>query len=196
METLDNSTSASHPGQLEISDHKYEQYFGKPVRKFLWEKMWFLSKRLPFTREDAFHYMQIKEQFLYGCINPGVILNPEKSLIAVLTNLAAAREEPYWVVKILPERLDLLPNTATLQAGQKLATVAIYSRTPESFEQGLWNDFHPIVIDCLVENTAQCRDTLLSIDALEWDFLNLGLSQLSTPEKIGLYPVSIPEEFE
>ena len=196
METMDNLTSASNPGELEISDHKYEQYFGTRVKKFLWEKMWFLSKRIPFIRDDAFHYMQIKEQFLYGCINPGVIVDQEKRLVAVLTNLSSGRVEPYWVVKILEERLDVLPENTNTHPGEKFATVAIYSRTPKSAKQGLWKDFHPIAIDCLVDDAAQCRATFLSIEAWEWAYLNDALAQVETPYKPGLYPVSIPEESE
>lgn len=196
METLDNLTSASNPGELEISDHKYEQYFGTSVKKFLWEKMWFLSKHIPFIRDDAFHYMQIKEQFLYGCINPGVVVDQEKGLVAVLTNLSSGRVEPYWVIKILEERLDLLPENTDTHAGEKFATVAIYSRTPKSAKQGLWKDFHPIVVDCLVDDAARCRHAFLSIEAMEWDFLKHALSQVNTPHKPGLYPVSMPEELD
>ena len=67
------------------------------------------------------------------------------------------------------------------------------SRTDESWSDGRWSDFLPIIVDCLVDDENQCDISKQKLKPLAWKALEIGLEQVDR-FKEGLYPVEIAHE--
>lgn len=123
----------------------------------------------------------IREQFLYGCVNPGIVVSTNPPLVAVCTDLSTGKIQ-HHVIKILPQPLRWLKNGLP-PVGTKLASVALYEG---SLHKDAWEDFHPIVVDCVTGNRADIERVFQSISEVEWQTLEVGISYLRT-KKPGLY---------
>ena len=111
---LDDSTIASNPGKVDISITKFAKYYRIKRLNFLLLLIYSVlpERILAFIcnySKIAFWWVHTKEKFLHGCINPAIIIDRKKSLVAVYTNLAAYGIKPYPVIKIYKEQLNLLP---------------------------------------------------------------------------------------
>jgi hypothetical protein len=165
------ATTASIPGQLSVSRRKFELYFGKNAGDSKW--------------------VYIQKQFKLGCLNPAVVLDAKQGLVAVFSDLANTHRTQYPVVKIIRERLDLISTTPVIN-GVRFAAVAMYGATNESVAKGRWNDFFPIVVDCLVDDRAACENAHKRLKLSGWKGLELALTQLTDKTREGLFPVNVP----
>ena len=165
------STTASIPGKLSISRGKFELYFGKNAADSTW--------------------IYVKNQFKKGCLNPAVVLDAKRGLVAVFTDLANQDRTQFPVVKIIRERLDLI-STTPVDNGVRFAAVSMYDGTNESIAKGRWNDFFPIVVDCLVDDRAAC-ERRNSLKLSGWKGLEIALTQLTDKTREGLFRVNVPE---
>ncbi|MBD2463834.1 DUF3239 domain-containing protein [Oscillatoria sp. FACHB-1407] len=125
----------------------------------------------------------VREHFIYGCVNPGVVVASNPPLVAVLTNLSTGRQQHY-VIKILPQPLRWIKNGIP-SVGTKLATVALYQG---SGQKGSWDDFHPIAINCVTDDPTDIERVFQSIPAWEWKHLEMGFDYIQET-KPGLYNV-------
>lgn len=146
---------------------------------------------------DVFFYIQIsspyqklrflairaREHFLYGCVNPGVVVATNPPLVAVFTDLTTGKE-PHHVIKILSHPLGWMKNGVP-SVGTKLATVALYEG---SSQKARWDDFHPIVVNCVTGDRADIERVFQSIPKCEWEQLEVGLNYIQTI-KPGLYDI-------
>jgi Protein of unknown function (DUF3239) len=132
--------------------------------------LWQLSA--PF-KELIFYLTRLREQFQYGCVNPGILVARKPPLVAAFTDLTVG-SEPYPVIKILPQPLTKIKNGVP-PLDTRLATIALYQGTGQT---GHWDDFHPIVVNCATDNEADIQRVLESIPNAEWRQLHLGLQQL------------------
>ncbi|HLO47722.1 MAG TPA: DUF3239 domain-containing protein [Kamptonema sp.] len=127
--------------------------------------------------------IRTREHFLYGCVNPGVVVASKPPLVAVFTDLSTGKI-PHHAIKILPQPLKWMKNGVP-PVGTKLATVALYEG---NLHQGYWDDFHPVVIDCVTGNQADIERVFESIPDWEWEQLEVGLEYLRLPiTQPGLY---------
>lgn len=145
--------------------------------------IWWFLKKLTFLA------VYIREYFVYGCVNPSIIVASKPPLVAVFTDLRT-NIMPYYAIKILPQPLHWMKNGVP-PLGTRLATVALYEG---NINKGYWDNFHPIVIDCVTGNQADIQRVLESIPDWEWEQLEIGLDYMKTT-KPGLYPIPSPNPF-
>lgn len=136
-----------------------------------------------FLKQLIFLAIRIREQFLYGCVNPGIVVTSKPPLIAVFTDLTTGKA-PHHAIKILPQPLQWMKNGVP-PVGTRLATVALYEG---NLHKGYWDDFYPIVVDCVTGNQTDTQRVLQSIPDWEWEQLEAGLGYLRTT-KPGLYTI-------
>ena len=197
MRTVDPTTSASLPGRLAISRRRYARYFcPKPEARwfFLFGSFlpWFM-RGVPTFGRLVWHWTQTREHFLYGCLNPAIVLDARAGLVAVFTNLTAIGNKPTPVVKIKRERLDLI-DPARVENGARFASVAVYFSSPECMARGHWADFNPIVVDCLVSSRSACENALERLQPTSWQALRTGLRSIENRQEIGLHHVDVPHD--
>lgn len=125
----------------------------------------------------------VREHFIHGCVNPGIIIASKPPLVAVFTDLTTGIE-PHYVIKILPQPLRWI-NNGIPPVGTRLATVALYEG---SSQKAYWNDFHPVVVNCVTDNQADIERVFQSIPEWEWKQIEVGLNYIRT-NKPGLYPI-------
>jgi hypothetical protein len=115
----------------------------------------------------------MREHFLYGCVNPGIVVSTTPPLVAVLTDLTVSKS-PHPVIKILPQpfwwyKREIPP------VGTRLATIALYRGM---VAKGHWDDFDPIVINAVTGHQADITRVFQSIPAGEWEQLEIALEHL------------------
>lgn len=138
----------------------------------------------PILHKARFLAIHIRERFLYGCVNPGMVISSNPTLVAVFTDLRT-RETPYHVIKVLPQPLKRT-KIGIPAVGTRLATIAVYEGNAQ---KGNWDDFHPIVINCVTDNQADLDRVLQSIPDWEWLELEVGLREI--PKESGLYSINV-----
>lgn len=143
---------------------------------FLW---YYIS---PLLNKIIFQIVRIREHFIHGCVNPGIVVSLKPFLIAVFTDLTT-NGESHYAIKILPQPLQWM-KSGIPRVGTKVATVALYEGV---IEKGYWDDFYPIVVDCVTGNQIDIKRVFRSIPDWEWQVLEAAIKQISTPEKPGLY---------
>lgn len=186
--TMERATTASNPGKLKISTLKLKRYF--ELNSIDWFFIYICSllpkKQLAYLYKKnklAQIFVNYKEAFLYGCLNPAKVVNRQKSLVAVYTDLSAYETGPYYVIKIYKERLFVLNQF--VNTGDKVSTVAIYEGEPTQYPAH-WTDFHPTVLECFCSNRKECKRAFDSIPNEEWLLLEEGLKTIPQLEE-GLY---------
>lgn len=142
---------------------------------------------LTYRVKKEWDYRQMK--FLYGCVNPALVVGDSPWRIAVLTNLGKGDGVDYPVVKIV----DINPQKWTpqdLHIGTRLGTVAMYCEAAPGSEadaEGRWADFEPEVTDDYTSNAQAIRKVLDSIGPQEWHNLEMALHKIPSPPVPGLY---------
>jgi Protein of unknown function (DUF3239) len=142
------------------------------------------------TYQTVYHWLcGIQDKFLYGCINPAVVVSHSPYLVAVSTDLSVGGES-YPVIKILPQPLDKI-KSGIPSINTRLATVAVYFG---SYSRPHWDDFFPVVIDCVTNDSSDIEQTLARIDREGWADLQDGLRQVKTPLTPGLYFINSDDQ--
>jgi len=196
--TVDNTTHASTPGQIQISKRKYFNYI--KLTGFMRLKYHLLFSfpqnflfKLFHSDNIVFDFTQKTEQFKYGCLNPTVVINKDKGLIATFTNLTSYGTDITPVIKISKEPLELISNVE-IKNGKKLPTVALYMRNVQDEFATAWSDFDPKVANCFTDDLEACNKLLSRISANGWKCLENGLNQIDNKERTGLYYVDLDVE--
>ncbi|MBI9017792.1 MAG: DUF3239 domain-containing protein [Phycisphaerae bacterium] len=136
------------------------------------------------------YWRWVKGHFIYGCINPAVIVTLNPLLAAVSTDLTN-RDGYYPVIKIIkvkPFTIDGQP----LGIGTKIPTVALYSRKHAT--EYRWGGFNPIPVAYATSDASEIQRCLDSIEDSDWQELFEHLKEIPEPYKAGLYKLF--DEFE
>ncbi len=112
----------------------------------------------PLRDRLVFLVVHIREWFLHGCVNPAIVICTNPPLVAVCTDLSTGKIQ-HHAIKILPQPLRWTKNGVP-PVGTRLASVALYQG---SLEKSSWEDFHPIVVDCVTGNRADIKRVFQSI---------------------------------
>lgn len=186
---IDHNTFASHPGGVMISVDKFLDYkrikgFERGMYRFLLKNMddfFFRFSELTPTLSDWYY---LKGQLQFGCANPALLLDQEKKLVAVYTDLANDGGEPVDVIKIISletnENLD-----------DELVTISMYSPNDEDQNARAWKDFHPVYPMSLSTDDVGYRMAFEGLDRDDWELLKIGLDKIPPPYKEGLYHFSV-----
>lgn len=193
--TVDDSTFASQPGAIQISASKYLDYHKyRGVKRMFYGILLTVPKAILFKLfkwdETVYDWIVTCELFTLGCINPAIILNKEKGLVASYTDLTSIGDQATPVVKISVQPLHLIKNMKT-KSGQRISTVALYFRDMEHENATAWKDFHPLVPNCFTDDIDACLSCLEKIRPQAWTDLEFALSQIADKEKVGLYYVEM-----
>lgn len=196
--TVDDSTKASNPGQLSISKSKYLDYVGlNGLQRSLYSFLFCFSSDflIKYFRSNnvVYDYISKQEQFRLGCINPCIVINVQKGIIATFTNLTSIGDDPTPVVKISKEPLHLIKNVP-VSKGQKLAAVSLYYRNTEDKYATAWADFDPKVANCFTDDTEACSYLVSTLTARSWQCLKEALLQVPDKDKTGLYHVVLDKK--
>ncbi len=122
---------------------------------------------------------------IYGCANPGIVVDAEKGLVAVMTDLDCGGGESFQVVKIVKQPLHRMTDGPP-ENGQRVGTVAGYSGDGS---KGHWETFEPCVVGCITRDTKVVERILNSFDDENWQSLKLGLKEVPKPYKTGQWRV-------
>lgn len=198
MHTVDSNSEAASPGQIEISKSKYLDYAKlNGIERIKYNLLFSLSSDFLFkwlgANKLVFDYIKKKEQFRYGCINPTIVVDKSKGLIATFTNLSSNGYDIVPVVKISKEPLELIRNIEVLD-GQKLPTVALYLRNTEDEFARAWVDFTPKIVNCFTDDLTVCNEVLSRVSSKAWECLELGLVQVINKTHEGLHYVKMDKK--
>ncbi len=186
---LNANSYATLPGELTLCPKKFKSYYGFNPHTLINKLIKPFSKT---ARNKDLFYRIIAEKLQFGCINPAIIWNKKRQLVAISTNLSTNDAfADYHVIKIYKEQLIRLGNFNQLENGDRLATVATYSTKQQQGIQEHWDDVHPIVLECLSASEVTCQQKFNEIDKESWEHLETGIKSLSKNSDIGLYPFSI-----
>ncbi len=142
----------------------------------------FITSIIPTFKKFYDWLFHIQDKFLYGCINPAIVVSHSPYLVAVSTDLRI-KNMPYPVIKILEQPLNKI-KSGIPPIQTRLVTVALYYG---SYSRPHWDDFSPVVIDCVTNNKADIERTLARLDRENWSDLQDGLRQMKTHLTPGLY---------
>ena len=189
-----DSAKASRPGEINIDPGKFLDYFDVGgVKKIYYLSLFkILSNEVlirRFENDTVIHnYIEKVEHFQLGCVNPSVVVNKSKGIIATYTNLANNSGAFVPVIKVTQERLDLVRNMPVFD-GKKIATVSLYMGY-EDQEQDAWFDFEPYLPNCFTDDLSAYRHCFDRMEKKDWDNLDEAIGLLENPEDPGLYYIS------
>lgn len=195
---VDETSEAAFPGHVKIEPIKFLAYFKVTgLRKIYYLLLLSVCPTNVLHRvfkNDAIiiQWIEKVEHFQMGCINPSIIVNKDKGLIATFTNLTNNGDNPTPVIKISHEKLNLIKGREILN-GQKNPTVALYLGYDNS-EATAWKDFEPYIPNCFTNDVNAYNFTLNSVSINAWQCLQLGLEQIDDIEVPGLYYVNIDKD--
>ncbi len=178
-----NPTAASRPGQMRVDLLKHlscypsdpvtyaiggiiliivASYFpnkhGTPAIVFVF------SAIAAFLFMTYFHFIGVRVRFIYGDINPGIIV--KKNLVAVLTNLGIDGRE-YYALKILAQPVRKMTGGLG-EPGERVAAACEYVG---SLSANRWRDFDFELVQCATRNEATVERVMRSIPEEEWQAL-------------------------
>ncbi len=195
--TLSDEARASNPTGLTLEPLTWISYFPKlPVLfsaaqclfivlclKVHWA---FALLFLPTMGLNVLYWQRVKEHFLFGDTNPGLVVSLNPMLIAVRTDLTCGAGA-YPVIKII--RLPLRTASGKRpEVGTRVAASCLYTRSTDK-PLPHWVDFQPVPVDCATRDPHKCDQVLSSISETEWENLRTGLPQVPTPFQPGLYRI-------
>lgn len=194
-------TAASNPGMLRVSRWRWFKAF--PKWPIIWHGLFLASLVLGivvhwsiflpaafFAYCCYFYWNRVKSQFIAGCVNPGQVVSVNPPLVAVLTNLTKGGTDCN-VIKVLRQPLSKMIDGEP-SIGQRVATVAFYNSYNDELDH--WDDFDPVVVDCVAAEQADITRVLSSIESDDWQELADNLPQIPSPPVPGLYRVYSPSE--
>lgn len=196
--TLDDSTRATNQCLLRVTRADYTRYRGANImHRFglqLTSRIPLKFQRIPLMA-GGFHWERFRERFVFGDTNPAMVLDGKSRLVAAYTDLdATSGKNPFHVVKIFRERLELLGLPA--KPGDRFAANSLYRRGPHTKETGRWETFFPIVVDCVSGDTQTCELVRAKIPDSHWKALEIGLTQIKDKSRPGLFKIGLPRELE
>jgi hypothetical protein len=199
--TLNNRAFASNPGRMTVNPLRYAVSY--PLFPILWGVIPLFLLVLGIVHPIFFvgaavmgafyvlYWVRVFNHFGCGCVNPSMIVDAERGLVATFTDLTCIPPNRAPVIKIQREPMNRL--LFPCQNGQPLASVALYRGTGNSAH---WDNFYPRLVECATADPAVIQQTLQSIPQEEWNALHVGLSRLPRPFEPGLYmldPETMPE---
>jgi hypothetical protein len=200
--TMDNSTEASNPGRVRLNVWCW--LIHKPFWPAVWAGglalavalavlhswVWWVAVGL-LALVNLLYWVGLRERFRAGCINPGLVVAVEPTLVAVGTDLSKGLGE-YPAIKIIRAPLWAIGGQPVL-VGMRLATVATYSEGANP-EEPHWVDFTPHPVQLATFDEAEIARTLSSIDEEDWPELEEALRQVPQPYRPGLYLIAPRDE--
>jgi hypothetical protein len=194
--TLDDTATASHPGQLRVSLWRWSLRY--PKWPMIVGGSLLLTLALIFAAHLLFvialpialivnylYWFRIREHFMHGDANPGVVVSSSPLLIAVRTDMTKG-EDSYPMLRIVQEQ----PSSRwgqPAEVGMRVATVGLYE---EGKTEGLphWECFEPHPVEPVAGHPEEARALLASFESEQWEQLERAVLEVDPPRE-GLFPV-------
>lgn len=198
--TLDDSAVASNQGNVNISFWRWAKRYplwpalliGSSLASlaliFLVSKMFLIAVPLALLA-NYFYWHRVREHFLYGDANPGVVVSTAPLLIAVRTDMTKGEGE-YPMVRILQERPCDAWGSAPA-AGTRVATIGLYAEGDEE-RAPHWGRFEPRPVEPVAKSPDDARRLLESFAPEQWERLERALEDLPTMRE-GLHRVEVED---
>ena len=183
--TLDETTFASHPGNLIINPLMFWLSFPLWPTTFLIGTVAFLIPALNvhfvwsagailFGLLFLIYWIRAFEHFRHGCLCPAVVISAKSKTVAVFTDLSVGVGE-YPAVRILRQPLAFAVG-GPFKKGDRLATVALYQGDP--YNDRHWATFHPRVVNCVTMMSYKVERALRAIPKSDWRALEKAVREL------------------
>ena len=196
---VSDAAKASQPGKITIEPAKFLSYFDvRGFRKYYYHFLFSrMSKDTLYSRYPTdplvMQWIEKIEHFELGCINPAIVLDQQKGLVATFSNLDnTGGQHPVPVIKITKEKLYLV-KTVQLFKGKHIPTVSLYLGYPDS-DAKAWVEIEPLIPNCFTDDRYVYEATLKKVSPNSWKCLQQGLEQLRGEEREGLYYIDIDDE--
>ncbi len=192
--SVDYSSQASRPGTIRVNWLQWIKYH--PYKQFVYIilvaamitgalllhwSLWIASGILIYF--NILYWQTIQERFLFGCINPGMIISVDPMFVAVSTDLGKWGGY-YPVIKIIKANLkSVLKNADTV--GTLVPTVATYGHSADDVPH--WKDFYPVPVEYANGDMKIIIKSLDSLEQPEIAELERWLKQVPEPYECGLY---------
>jgi len=137
------------------------------------------------------NYRFAREQFQYGCANPGVVVSVDPYLVAVHTDLTQGGGEEWPVVRIIPQPLEKT-SQARFAVGDRVVGVAFYGGD-EKLSRRHWVNFNPIVANCVTDDQYALRELYNRMEPKDWQDMEKYVAMLPRPYIPGLYWMRPPD---
>ena len=132
----------------------------------------------------AFIVSQIREAqsvFLRGDLCPAMVVDAEKNLIAVSTDLSKG-DRPHRVVKVFKQPLHRVAG-GPFRLKSRLAFVALYAGVPREVN---WRDFGGYVVNSGTTSKKAIQRALGTFTDEEWSILEAAAAKLKKPYEVGV----------
>ena len=196
--TLDDSSKAALPGGINIDLTKFLDYYelgGLP--RFLFKRL--LNKPLETLKKKSgrskiiFLYVHTNEHFEFGCVNPSIILDATRGLVATYTDLTNDGGEATSVIKIEQVTEPVFHDMA-FKDMEEVATVSLYQQDETNENARAWKDFKPLLPHLFTADLGKCDAMKKRLNSAEWKCLHEGLKQIPNVHEEGLYHVNLDSE--
>lgn len=214
LKTIDSKTFASHQGNTKVDRWRWtkiclsfvwddNKIFLRPLIAcmitFLLSCIflsWFwLVITLILGAIAIYHYKTwveywawLEERFQYGDANPAIIVSIEPYIMLAISTDLKKGIGKYPIIKLSGQNnLHKARLAKNIFVGARLATVALYQRTPP--EVPYWGDFYPLPIDYVTTD----QKLLSTFFEKEWIALEGAIKTLPQPYVQGLYRINVQE---
>lgn len=187
--TVDPRTSASNQALMSISRRDYARYRSsfRPIQDII-----FATTFLPISGGNG--WLSMYEHFICGDLNPAIVVDASRNLVATYTDLSSTHLMSFPVIKVFREKLDRIRRP--VREGDTFAAVSLYYGDGQLNGIQRWNGFIPIVANCVVEDEEICAFAKAKIPDSHWQALTVGLSQLPAQIKRGAIRIQLPRSLE
>lgn len=192
--TLNRETIASNPGDARISVWRWGLHY--PKWALLWllvlvavliaaflVSLWFIPLLLPAAAFNILYWIRVRDHFRFGDTNPGIVIALNPTLVRVATDLTQGSGS-YPAVKVFKTNLSRIMG-AEPAVGTRLATVALYSRSPDP-NCPHWSDFDPRPLECATGVKSDIDRAMASFSDADWHRLEDSIRQIPSTQP-GLY---------
>lgn len=196
--TLDDTALASNPGGLRVSLWRWSQRYPKwpvilvgsviltPILMLLVSSMFMVA--IPLVVVSTHWYMKrVREHFLYGDANPGMVISSSPLLIAVRTDMS--KGEGYYPVLHVREEKPSPHFGEPAEVGKRLATIALYGTGPEE-DKLRWAEFNPRPVEPVAADAEEARRLRESFPPQQWAELESAIEQIR-PRTEGLFEIEV-----
>lgn len=188
--TLDNNTQASRPSEITFQKWTWFRHHKAAVLTLVFllalsiylgvaVSRWYFVLFFFMVMIHEWYWLRAEEHFTADS-NPGLMVSVSPPLFAVYTDLTKGVGH-FPVIKVLPYR-----SQKPVSMHQRLATVAVYSDRG-SRDLPHWDDFFPLPVNYATADVQSIKNELNRYDEVSWANLEMGLQQLPTTPKPGLY---------
>ena len=192
--TLDDGLTASHPGGVKVSLWRWSCRYPKwplvllistlLVPVLIVEVSAMFIAAVPLTIIPAIWYAKrVREQFLYGDANPGIVISTTPLLIGVWTDLTKG-EGAHPALSVHREAASDR-WAGPVEVGTRVATVGLYD-VGEKENCPYWERFHPRTVEPIAADAEEARALLASFEGERWERLERAVAELK-PTREGLF---------